>query len=121
MVLAQYCAQGPQQRESRYKIMNINTNVNTYLNGLVAEVANLNRQLLLLQIEELENEIIPCQHLLEQLLSSRNLAAASNSTARFKDLSTKFALLRSLREELNQTDRLANIAVGLMQSRSSDC
>ncbi len=121
MVLAQYCAQGPQQNESRYKIMNTNTNVNTNLNGLVAEVANLNRQLLLLQIEELENEIIPCQHLLEQLLSSRNLTAEGNSNARFKNLPAKIALLRSLREELNQTDRLAIIAVGRMQSRSSDC
>lgn len=121
MGLAQSCAQGLQHRESRYKHMNTNTSLNTNLNGLLAEVANLNRQLLLLQIEELENEIIPCQQLLEQLLSSRNSAAACNSTARFKDLSTKIALLRSLRNELNQTDRLAIIAIGLNNSRSSDC
>lgn len=103
----------------------INTFIDHNLPVLVAEVASLNRQLLLLQIEKLEDEILPCENQLQQALSHRLNHTIGNSgnnlTTIFNSLATKVAMLRSLRTELNQTEKLVSVSQRILTSENSDC
>lgn len=98
-------------------LMNISPNYNF----LVAEAAYLNKQLLLLQIEALENEIIPCQKQIELSLANLKLNNSNDCNFILAELAAKVALLRSLKQELRQTDKLADIANSLPIIANSDC
>lgn len=94
---------------------------NSKLNHLVVEVAHLNRQLLMLQIENLENEILPCQNDIEQALTTGKEANGLNTATIFTNLTAKVALLRSLRRELDQTNKLVNAGRNPGNPPYSDC
>jgi hypothetical protein len=86
----------------------MNNNPSSSFEGLITEVAELNRQLLLLQISQIEDEIIPCKELL-QTLDPEDSPIETVFVSFFHELQQKISRLRHLKAELNRTEKLARL------------
>ncbi len=81
--------------------------MNTYdCTRILTEVMNLNRQLLLLQIEKIEDEIIPLADIIKQFSDSPSMKA-ENIKSIISEAGRKIARLNSLKHELFKTEAIA--------------
>lgn len=77
---------------------------------IVTEVAELNRCLLLLQIEKLEDELLPCEEQLGKILQMQTMSGRLAQKVLLQAVVEKFARLRNLQHELNYTEQLLSVA-----------
>ena len=80
------------------------------LSGLLAETANLNYQLLQLQIDQLENELLVYIDPLRAILESPQDLPGNSSNLNLHSIKDKLTRLQLLRFELNQADQLCRLA-----------
>lgn len=76
------------------------------LNQMVVGAALLKRQLLLLQIESLENELLPCEESLAGCLAALRQGNEVPDGLLLKRARETFSLLRCLQQELNSTEQV---------------
>lgn len=78
------------------------------ISTLVSEVSGLNKQLILLQIKKLEDEIIPFAEHLKPLINSDISYRTLYKKLRIHDLLQKISQLKSLKSALVQAEQLCN-------------
>jgi hypothetical protein len=83
---------------------------------VLCEVAELNRHLLLLQIKEIENELLPCEEKLQIALEAIRQGHDVPDRHLLRQATEKFARLRCLQSRLRQTE---NLLAGFPGRRSS--
>lgn len=83
------------------------------LNLMVIEAAELNRHLLLWQIGKLEDELLPCEQQLEECLQAISLGGEIPDRAVLERAAQTAASLRRLQNELQATEQLMQIAIGI--------
>ena len=83
------------------------------LNLMVIEAAELNRHLLLWQIGKLEDELLPCEQQLEECLQAISLGCEIPDRAVLERAAQTAASLRRLQNELQATEQLMQIAIGI--------
>ncbi len=77
------------------------------------ELAELNRHFLLLQIEKIENELLPCEKQLEEALEAIRQGKSIADSHFLRHAAHKFSQLRSLQRRLKYTERqIAALPVG---------
>ena len=79
------------------------------LTGLLAETANLNYQLLQLQIDQLESELLVYIDPLRAILESPQDLPGHSSNLNLHSIKDKLTRLQLLRFELNQADQLCRL------------
>lgn len=75
---------------------------------IVAEAAELNRRLLMLQIECLENELLPCEDVLKDM-TVHGAGRWRQQKAFLQSVTEKFSRLRRLKYELSHTEQLLSV------------
>jgi len=79
---------------------------------IFSEVLSLNRQLLLLQIQKIEDEIIPVAEILRQLSDTKTISSDKRRLSSIiSNTSRKIAILNSLKHELCRTEMLTSSSV----------
>ncbi len=76
----------------------------------MVEAAELNRRLLLLQIETLEDELLPCEEHLADCLNAVRQGREIPDRQLLKKAGENFARLRRLQLELHSTEQLLIVA-----------
>ena len=87
----------------------INT-IRQNLNQVVVEAAQLKRQLLMLQIENLENELLPCEESLAGCLAAIHQGKEIPNQLMLRKAAATAAQLRRLQQELHHTEHLLALA-----------
>lgn len=83
--------------------------MNTYdCTRILTEVMSINRQLLLMQIEKIEDEIIPLADFLQKFSDSKSIKDENDSLKSIiSEAGQKMARLNSLKRELFKTEVIA--------------
>lgn len=83
--------------------------MNTYdCTRILTEVMSINRQLLLMQIEKIEDEIIPLADFLQKFSDSKSIKDENDSLKSIiSEAGQKMARLNSLKHELFKTEVIA--------------
>ncbi len=76
---------------------------------MVVEAAQLKRHLLLLQIENLENELLPCEESLAGCLAAIRQGREVPDRLLLKRARETFSQLRRLKHELNTTEEVLDV------------
>ena len=77
---------------------------------LLCETASLNYQLLQLQINQLENELIPCINPLQTILDPNQSTSQISGSINLSAINDKLTRLQHLKFELSQTSLLCQAA-----------
>ena len=76
---------------------------------MVVEAAQLKRHLLLLQIENLENELLPCEESLAGCLTALSQGREIPDRLLLKRARDTFSQLRRLQQELSSTEEVLEV------------